>query len=425
MGTYDVVVVGSGPAGCTVATLLGRVGLRVALVESHRDPAYHKRLCTHFIQSSALPVLERLGVTAAMDAAGAVRNRGSMWTRYGWVREPGGNARRPAHGYNLRRAVLDPLLRERTAGTPGVDLLTGAKATGLTRDPAGRVDGVVVTTDGVRRELRARLVVGADGRSSKVADLADLPARSRDNARCGYFAQFRGVTLPAAGSGGQMWQRPPEAVYAFPNEDGITVLVAMLGKDRLPEFGTGDREKTLLRTFEGLPDGPDLTSAVRVSPVLGVKDYPSLTRRHVVAPGVALVGDAALVGDPLWGVGYGWALQSGQWLVDAVAAALHHGSQVQVDRALRRYQWQHRRRLLPHQALLVDASTGRDFNPLERLLFSAGAADPRVADRVWAFGTRNASPLTLLSPVLLTQAMLARRSRSRVGLSGCSSTWTS
>jgi flavin-dependent dehydrogenase len=52
---FDVVVVGSGPAGCAAAMLLGREGLTVALLEAHRDVNHYKRLCTHSMRSSVLP----------------------------------------------------------------------------------------------------------------------------------------------------------------------------------------------------------------------------------------------------------------------------------------------------------------------------------------------------------------------------------
>ena len=83
------------------------------------------------------------------------------------------------------------------------------------------------------------------------------------------------------------------------------MLAAFLNKDRLAEFG-GDREAALLGSFAELPCGPDLSAAERASDVIGTTDYPSVTRRHIVAPGVALIGDAAMVGDPLWGTGCGW-----------------------------------------------------------------------------------------------------------------------
>jgi choline dehydrogenase-like flavoprotein len=60
--TFDVVVVGSGPAGCAAAIRLGREGLTVALLEAHRDVNYYKRLCTHSMRSSELPTLRRLGL---------------------------------------------------------------------------------------------------------------------------------------------------------------------------------------------------------------------------------------------------------------------------------------------------------------------------------------------------------------------------
>jgi len=59
--------------------------------------------------------------------------------------------------------------------------------------------------------------------------------------------------------------------------------------------------------------------------------------------------------------------------------------------------------------LATDFSTGRSFSALERLLFSGAVHDPRVANTFAAFGTRNSSPLTLMSPRTLALAARARR----------------
>ena len=80
---FDVIVVGSGPAGCTAAIMLGRNGLRVALLEAHRDVNHYKRLCTHSIRSSALPTLRRLGLDTTFDELGGVHQHEKAWTRFG------------------------------------------------------------------------------------------------------------------------------------------------------------------------------------------------------------------------------------------------------------------------------------------------------------------------------------------------------
>src|SRR4051812_50096759 len=132
---YDVAIVGASIAGCTAATLLGRQGARVALVERHADPDFYKALCTHFIQASATPTIERLGLAERIEAAGGVRNGLELWTRYGWVRpDPGDDYPHPRYGYDIRREKLDPMLRELAAGTDGVDLLLGQAATAGLRD---------------------------------------------------------------------------------------------------------------------------------------------------------------------------------------------------------------------------------------------------------------------------------------------------
>ena len=85
MSDYDVVVVGASIAGCTAATFLGRSGAKVALVESHSDPRTFKRMCTHLIQPSASPTIQRLGLRGAIEEVDAQPNDINIWTRYGWI----------------------------------------------------------------------------------------------------------------------------------------------------------------------------------------------------------------------------------------------------------------------------------------------------------------------------------------------------
>lgn len=407
--TFDVVVVGSGPAGCAAAMLLGREGLKVALLEAHRDLNYYKRLCTHSMRSSALPTLRRLGLDEMFEEQGAVRQHESVWTRYGWIREAPPDWL-PSHGYNVSRRVMDPLIRATVAAVPGVELMMGTRLTGLTVDQAGRVDGAVADMNGSTRRFGAKLVVGADGYSSRVAKLASLEGKSSPNNRFIFFAEYRNVSVPAWCTTA-MWLVDRDAAYVFCNEDGVTLLAVVPAKERLPEFRQ-DREAAILKMITPLADAPDLTRAERVSDVIGTTDYPFITRKRIVAPGVALIGDAAMVGDPLWGTGCGWAFQTAEWLCDAVAAPLRDGPTGGVDAAARRYQRQHKQRLLLHQLMNIDYARKRDLNTLQRLLYAGAARDAKVAEQVLAVGSRNRSPLALFSPPLLFRVATAQR-RSR------------
>jgi 2-polyprenyl-6-methoxyphenol hydroxylase-like FAD-dependent oxidoreductase len=141
--------------------------------------------------------------------------------------------------------------------------------------------------------------------------------------------------------------------------------------------------------IEALPDAPPIAPSELVSPVLGKIDMTNVMRGPV-APGLALIGDAALATDPLWGVGCGWALQSAEWLSDAVAPAL--AGEESVAPALRRYRRTFRRRLAGHAFMIHDYAGGRKLQPPERLLFSAAARDPGLAAVLEAYGTRNLTP---------------------------------
>ncbi|PKV89675.1 NAD(P)/FAD-dependent oxidoreductase [Streptomyces sp. TLI_146] len=395
---YDVVISGASLAGSAVAILLARRGVRVALLERRSDPEAYKVLCTHSITAGAYPVLDELGLVPALEKAGAIRNHARWYTRWGWIepRAAPGGPELP-YGYNIRRSTLDPLIRSRAAQTPGVDLLLGHQVTGLVRE-AGRTVGVRASTPEGEREIRARLVVGADGKDSAVAKFAGVPTRTHENARFGYLAHFR--DLPLRDGIAHAWFLEPDMAYAFPNDDGVTVLAVLPDKKRLPAFRE-DLEGSFRAFVQALPEAPPIDSAERITKITGTVNYP-LHSRKATAPGVALIGDAALTSDPLWGVGCGWALQSAQWLAEAVAAAAT--GRGDLDSSLAAYARTHRRRLRGHQFLAVDYATARPFNPVERLVFSAAARDASVARHMHLFASRLIGPLRFLSPVALAKA---------------------
>jgi menaquinone-9 beta-reductase len=402
---YDVVVVGGSLAGCTAARLFAQQGLSVALVEKHRDPAHYKRLCTHFIQASARPTIERLGLAEPLEGAGAVRTCVRVWTRWGWVTPPTGEG----WGYNVRRQTLEPMLRDLTLATPGVEGYLGWTVRQLV-DRDGRIDGVVARDrDGEERTLYGSLVVGADGAGSKVAELAGVGPRVVPNERFGYFAHFRGIERPAEGRS-LMWMLEPDIAYVFPSDDGVTLLAAMPSKKWLPAFDD-DRQGTFDRYVRSLPEAPDLTGAEQVTPLVGTRDYPLRSRPVAPQPGLALIGDAARTSDPVWGVGCGWAFQSAEWLVDATSAGLR-ASGVGLAEGIRAYRRRHRH-LAAHDFLIADHAKVRDLNPVELSVFSAATRDEETARRFEAFGARTAPAWTIMSPALLTRTTRVNREYRR------------
>lgn len=388
---YDVVVVGGSIAGCTAAILLGRAGVRVAVCERRSDPAAYKTMCTHFIQASATPTIERLGLAERIEAAGGVRNGLELWTEFGWIRPVLGDGYgHPRYGYDIRREKLDPMIRVLASEIPGVDLLMGQTVVALLGSDE-RAAGVR-TVDRERREqeISARVVVAADGRDSDVATLAGVAPRVMPHGRFMYFAYYRDVPL-ATGERTQIWMLNPDVVYAFPQDDGITLLGVFPTKDRIPWF-KHDLEANLKEYFRGLPDGPDVAKGERISKILGKLEMPNLVRR-AGRPGLAFVGDAAMAADPVWGVGCGFAFQSGEWLAQELADSFKGSpSDAELDQAVDRYRKRHRSQLLGQFLFTSDYSTGRRFNLLERALYSAATKDAQCADFVHAVGSRSIRP---------------------------------
>ena len=385
----DVAIVGASLAGCTAARLFALQGLQVVLVERQSDRAAYKRLCGHFIQPPAVPVMERLGLAPLIEAAGGVRTHIDLWTKWGPIPHaaPGET---PGHGYALRRSRLDPMLRELAIATPGVTYRGGAAVTGLPED-----GGLVARCADGEIRVKARLVVGADGRASTVAELAGARTATSTNARFCTMAYFTGVDLGlGAAVSARLWAVEGDAAIASRNDDGVTLLALFLDKQRLASFRE-NREAAFLDYWRTLPDPPRIEGE-RISNLIGYLDYPVQDRDVVPRPDVALIGDAAHSADPVWAIGCGWAFQSAAWLVDAATPALK--GEATLAQALDGYKRRRKREIGGHQRFLALAAASTKANPIQKLMFSAAVHDRQTARLLHAFAARSIPVRRFLSP---------------------------
>jgi 2-polyprenyl-6-methoxyphenol hydroxylase-like FAD-dependent oxidoreductase len=322
--TFDATVIGAGPAGSAIATLLARAGWSVALVE--QQPFPRRKVCGECIAASNLVLLDALGVGAAFaERAGAELCRVALMRGQETVVAPL-PAANGAHrfGRALGREHLDTLLAD------------AAEAAGAARwqpwslqaiaGSAGRfVLRVRRDETGEERELVAALVVAAHGSwqplPSERAALRDT--RSRGDLFA-FKANFRGATLAAdllpvlsfAGGYGGM-------VVA---DDGVLTLAGCLRADRLralraahPGLRAGDAFEAMLR-FECRGVADALATATREGGWLA--SGPLRPGVRVDADdGVFRVGNAAGEAHPIVGEGISMALQSSFVLAAQIASA--------------------------------------------------------------------------------------------------------
>jgi 2-polyprenyl-6-methoxyphenol hydroxylase-like FAD-dependent oxidoreductase len=354
MEVYDVVVVGARCAGSPLATMLAQRGMRVCLLDKSRFP--NETLSTHVIQPCGVAVLDRIGVLDEILAAGAAR-----LSRFTFV---GDGARMEAvlddepfgqPSISLRRIELDRLLVERAAAA-GVHVRTGVRVTELLGAP-GRVCGVVAGGE----RLRARLVVGADGRKSTVAELAGAQKyRLSPPQRLFAWAYFEGVEpdghLRIASHGNLTY-------VAAPTDAGLYLAAACPPIASRGSF-LADREAQFMAALQAWPElAGILSGAARSGPVRVMADWHGYFREPS-GPGWALLGDAGNFKDPSPAQGMADALRHCERLAEVIASAMDGD----LDAELRRWgRWRDR--------------DGREMHWFAADMGSAGKARP-LADQV-------------------------------------------
>ncbi|WP_170324103.1 NAD(P)/FAD-dependent oxidoreductase [Cryptosporangium phraense] len=318
MDRYDVVVVGARAAGASTALRLARAGLSVLVVDHGRYGS--DTLSTHALMRGGVRQLDRLCVLDAVKAAGTPPIE---QVRFAYADGNVGLPVRPTPGvdalYAPRRTVLDRLLVD-AAIAAGVEVRYGVDVVGLEHAPGGRVVGVRARTGrGPAESLRARLVVGADGRRSTVARAAGAALRHSGRfGGSGVYGYWSGIPFD-----GYEWAYRPGATAGFiPTNDGLLCAFAGSTPERVGRGGWTAFWNLLSAASPSMAErlaAGTLESVVRTFP--GSPGH----LRQAWGPGWALVGDAGSYKDPISSHGLTDALRDAELLSCAALAALRDG----------------------------------------------------------------------------------------------------
>ena len=290
-GTYDAIVVGARAAGSPTAMLLARKGYRVLLVDRARFPS--DTTSTHLIHNPGTAALKRWGLLERLIATGCPPVDTYRFD-FGPVVLAG--KPRPVDGATVacgpRRTVLDQLLLD-AAAESGVEVRDRFSVDGLLVDN-GVVTGIRGRSGGREFTETARVVIGADGMNSSVANRVHAAAYNEVGPLMApYYAYFSGI--PDTGAF-EACIRPSRAIVMVPTHEGLTCVV---GAWPYAEFDANKRdlEANYYRTFDAEPAYAErIRCGKRESRLNGhpVRNF----YRVPYGPGWALVGDAGYTKDP-------------------------------------------------------------------------------------------------------------------------------
>ncbi len=328
----EVLIVGAGPAGSVAAAVLARAGVRVRVIDRAQFP--RPKLCGDTLNPGALALLDRLGVSSGIRVRG-LPVRGMVVTGPGGARIIG-NYEAGISGVAITRHDLDMLLLDE-AIRAGAQFDSGIVVRGpLMSADGARVVGVRVAARAQEHDLRARVVIAADGRHSRLAfnlGLAHYAEHPRRWAFGAYYADVQGTSFH-----GEMHIRAEGYIGIAPVPEGLTNVCVVRELANAVQSHRVEIDSVIERALAGDPLLRERCAhARRITPVavLGPLAVESLAAG---SPGLLLAGDAAGFIDPMTGDGLRFAIRGAELAAAAALRELETGQPTYRELATHRRQ---------------------------------------------------------------------------------------
>jgi 1H-pyrrole-2-carbonyl-[peptidyl-carrier protein] chlorinase len=331
----DVIIIGGGPAGSALGTLMAKEGHRAIIIEKDIHPRDH--VGESLVPSTNL-VFDQMGVLDKIDDAGFFRKPGSAWNSPRsalwkfievWLFEfpLEGNSR--PYTFNVERDALDTLLL-RHAHDSGAKVLQGVKVKHVLFED-GRAVGVRAhVADGWERDLRAKIIVDATGRRCMLATQLGLKRKDPNFNQFCIYTWYRGVKPPPERLTGfslfyflglnKGWG------WHFPLRDDKWSMGVVVDKDDFQKTGKSHGEffDSMVRRNRTFTYA--MQDAERIRPWWIEGDY-SYKIDRFTGPGWILIGDALRFVDPIFSSGVDVALHSAVYAHEAITEGWRTGDE--------------------------------------------------------------------------------------------------
>lgn len=360
----DVLVIGGGPAGTTVAPLLAEKGYQVVLLEKAHHPRFH---IGESLLPANLPLFERLGVADEVRAIGMekwgaefVSPQHDMAQVFNFAEA--WNKEMP-YAYQVPRAEFDTILI-RNAAAKGVEVHEGCKARAVDFQPDNSTIVRAEHDDGRQVEYKARFVVDASGRDTFLANRFQIKHRNpkhNSSAVYGHFSGARRHEGQAAGNITILWFEHGW-FWFIPMMNDVTSV----GMVTWPYYMKTKGERSLQQfLMDGIARCPMLAERLKmatlVNEVEATGNFSYVSERNHGA-NYLLLGDAYAFIDPVFSSGVLFAMNSGMIGAEAVDTCLRNPAQAPA--ALKRFD-----RLMKHGPKEFSWFIYRMTNPIMRDFF--------------------------------------------------------
>ena len=328
--TYDVIVMGGGPAGSSVATMLAREGRQVVLFEKEVFPRHH---IGESLMTDTYWTFRRMGLLEKLKDSPFVRKYSVQFAN------AAGKESRPfyffeavhhesAVTWQVTRARFDELLINHAA-EQGVAVHQGVLVKQVLFEGDRAVGVEVQLPDGTREKFFAKVVVDATGQMAMLSNKFRWRVRDPKLKKAVLYSYFKGahrepdlnggatlVLRTEHGSGGWFWY--------IPLEDDITSVGIVADPDYLLKGRGQDLAKILHEEIEKCePCRKRVGKGERVDKIYSILDY-SYRSKHNSGNGFIIIGDAYGFLDPIYSSGVLLALKMAELATDAIHDAFNH-----------------------------------------------------------------------------------------------------